>query len=114
MKRFAILITVSSALIAYNVQAQEFSRFQGFESLKDGRVPTVSIDADVQADDTNEKSVIQNSDINIFGGIQAGSKNSYNIQQSGEVNSTRIRQRQSYQDPRDRDRDRDRDRYRNR
>jgi hypothetical protein len=89
MKRLAILITVSSTLIAYNVHAQQYYQFQ------DGRVPTVSIDADVQADDTNQKSIKQDSDINIFGGIQAGSKNSYNIQQSGDVNSTRIRQRQT-------------------
>ena len=87
MKRFIILITVSSALITYNVHAQQNYQFQ------DGRFPTVSIDADVQADDTNQKSIRQDSDINIFGGIQAGSKNSYNIQQSGDINSTRISQR---------------------
>jgi hypothetical protein len=108
MKRFAILITVSSALIVHNVQAQENSRFQGFQSLKDGRVPTVSIDADVQANDTNQKSIRQDSDINIFGGIQAGANNSYNIKQSGDVNSTRIRQHQSYQARRDRYRNRNR------
>ncbi len=102
MKRFIILITVSSAVIAYNVQAQSSYQF------KDGRFPTVSIDASVQADDTNDKSVRQNSDINIFGGVQAGSRNSYNIQQSGEVNSTRIRQHQSYQARRDRYRNRNR------
>ena len=93
MKRFAILITVSSALLVHNVQAQENSRFQGFQGLKDGRIPTVSIDADVQANNTNQKSIRQDSDINMFGGIQAGSKNSYNIQQSGDINSTRISQR---------------------
>ncbi|WP_069471663.1 hypothetical protein [Candidatus Marithrix sp. Canyon 246] len=100
MKRLVILITVSSTLLAYNVHAQQNYQF------KDGRFPTVSIDADVQADKTNEKSIRQDSDINIFGGIQAGSRNSYNIQQSGEVNSTRIRQRQSSQARRDRYRDR--------
>lgn len=89
MKRLIILITVSSTLIAYNVHAQQYYQFQ------DGRFPTVNIQADVQADDTNDKSIRQNSDINMFGGIQAGAKNSYNIQQSGDVNSTRIRQRQT-------------------
>jgi hypothetical protein len=86
MKRFAILITVSSAILAYNVHAQQNYQFQ------DGRFPTVSIEADVQANDVNDKYIEQNADINIFGGMQAGSRNSYNIQQSGNVNSSRIRQ----------------------
>ncbi|MEN8217064.1 MAG: hypothetical protein ABFS56_11995 [Pseudomonadota bacterium] len=89
MKRFVIMITVSSALITYNVHAQ-----QNHQLIQPGHVPTVSIEASVQADSVNRKSVTQNSDINIFGGVQAGSDNSYDIQQTGDVNSVRIGQYQ--------------------
>jgi len=82
MKRFVILITVSSALIAYNVHAQP-----NYQLIQPEQVPTVSIEASVQTDNVNRKSVTQNSDINIYGGVQAGSDNSYDIQQSGDVNS---------------------------
>ena len=85
MNKFAILITVSSSLLTYNAHAQLNYQFQN-------GIPTVSIEADVEANPVNDKYVEQNADINIFGGIQAGAKNSYNIQQSGNINSSRIRQ----------------------